>query len=384
MSDNQISSNSVLLRDYAQKIKSTDIISPSNLQPILFGLFGEVGSIMAAAKKKRREESAHPDSEYQQTLEEEFGDVLWYLATLCRRLNFDIAEIFSEAASQNKYTENIAASDHPSGPISRILSTGTLPYQDQNASLLELGKTASTLFDGDSSNEHTRNLLCTFSHNYLQALQENDVVFSTVVASNIAKVHGRFVKSNLSDLPKFDESFPEDEQIPQNFTIRIMQRKSGKSYLQWGKVFIGDPLTDNSLDPDGYRFHDVFHLANAAILHWSPVFRGLIKQKRKSDPSVDEIQDGGRASVIEEGLSAWIFSRAKQLNYFEGHSSISFDILKTVQQFVRGYEVEKCPLKLWENAILEGYKVFRQVLNNNGGIIIGDRKSRTIKYKSIK
>ena len=67
------------------------------------------------------------------------------------------------------------------------------------------------------------------------------------------------------------------------------------------------------------RFHDVFHLANAAILHWSPVFRALIRQKRKSDPKIDEVEDGGRATVVEEGLTAWIFSYAKGLNFFEGH-----------------------------------------------------------------
>ena len=73
------------------------------------------------------------------------------------------------------------------------------------------------------------------------------------------------------------------------------------------------------------------------------------------------LRDGGRASVIEEGLTAWIFSRAKQLNFFEGQKGVSVDLLKTVQQFVQGYEVEKCPLKLWETAILRGYAVFRQV-----------------------
>jgi hypothetical protein len=63
-------------------------------------------------------------------------------------------------------------------------------------------------------------------------------------------------------------------------------------------VFIGDPLTDNILDRDGYRFHDVFHFAHASILHWSPTFRALIKHKRKSDPVVDEAQDSGRAIVV--------------------------------------------------------------------------------------
>ena len=109
----------------------------------------------------------------------------------------------------------------------------------------------------------------------------------------------------------------------------------------------------------------------------------MIKHKRKSDRKVDEAQDGGRAIVIEEGLAAWIFSCAKQLNFFEGKTSVSFDLLKTVQQFVQGYEVEECPLKLWEQAILEGYEVFRQVRDNDGGIVIGNREARTIEYKSI-
>ena len=151
----------------------------------------------------------------------------------------------------------------------------------------------------------------------------------------------------------------------------------------WNGVFIGAPLTDNIKDPDGYRFHDVFHFAHAAILHWSPTTRALIKQKRKSNPKIDETQDGGRAIVVEEGLTAWIFSYAKNLDYFREQNSLSFDLLKTIQQFVIGYEVESCPLKLWEDAILQGYSVFREVRNNNGGIIIGDRSQRTIKYRPL-
>ena len=148
-------------------------------------------------------------------------------------------------------------------------------------------------------------------------------------------------------------------------------------------VFIGDPLTDNILDPDDYRFHDVFHFAHAAILHWSPTFRALIKHKRKSNPKVDEAQDGGRAVVVEEGLTAWIFARAKELNYFDGQKRLSFELLKTVQQFVTGYEVAACPLSLWEIAILRGYDVFRQVRAHQGGTIVCDRTRRTIDYQQL-
>ena len=42
-------------------------------------------------------------------------------------------------------------------------------------------------------------------------------------------------------------------------------------------------------------FHDVFHLAYAAVLGWSPTTRALLKIKRKSRPEIDENEDGARA-----------------------------------------------------------------------------------------
>jgi hypothetical protein len=73
-----------------------------------------------------------------------------------------------------------------------------------------------------------------------------------------------------------------------------------------------------------------------------------------------------------------------RVNFFEGHNSVSFDLLKAIQNFVRGYEVEQCPLNLWENAILQGYDVFRQVRQNDGGIVIGNRDERTIRYQHLR
>ena len=95
--------------------------------------------------------------------------------------------------------------------------------------------------------------------------------------------------------------------------------------------------------------------------------RALIKHKRKSKPDYDEAQDSGRAIVVEEGLTAWIFTRAKELNFFEGQDRVSLGMLKTIGEFVVGYEVSQCPLKLWERATLEGYEVFRQIRAAEGG-----------------
>jgi hypothetical protein len=80
-------------------------------------------------------------------------------------------------------------------------------------------------------------------------------------------------------------------------------------------VQVGDTLTDASFVADGYRFYDVFHLAHAAVLGWSPVSRSLLGRKRRSDPQIDEAEDGGRAIVIEEGIAALVFAYAASHNY---------------------------------------------------------------------
>ena len=371
--------HSILLCDYKQRTKPTDRLSKDDLSTILLGLFGEVGSVMATAKKHRREKEAYVG--YSNALVEELGDTLWYLNALCGRLDYDIEEVFSNVISGENYGKILAASDLPYGPLSHIATAGKNPPIEEL--LLKLGEAVASLFTVKMGDKKTPDLLHVFANLYLRVVQAAEVTFAEIVHSNIKKVCGRFLEFDLANLPDFDSDFPEEERLPERFEIEITQRKKGKSYMRWKGVFVGDPLTDNIMGPDSYRFHDVFHLSYAAILHWSPIFRGLIKQKRKSHPEIDEGEDGGRARVVEEGLSAWIFSRAKNQDFFEGQDSLSFDLLKVVQEFVRGYEVEKCPLSLWEHAILEGYKVFREVRKNGEGIVIGDRRTRTIKYKPI-
>jgi len=85
-----------------------------------------------------------------------------------------------------------------------------------------------------------------------------------------AEGQGCIHRAGPEDLVDFDAELELKSSYPGRFRIRINQRGSGRSYLQWNGVFIGDPLTDNIADPDGYRFHDVFHFAYSAILHWSP------------------------------------------------------------------------------------------------------------------
>jgi len=366
---------SLLLADYADEIAQTDVLGSGDIAPILQGLFGEVGGIMSAAKKSVRERAAYPG--YQKAAEEEFGDTLWYLAALCRRLQIPLDELFAEATSAEHFRRVGSASDLVNGAFAHVVVP--IATCSMDTALFRLGRAAAALLESSPD----RSAVVSFARSYVDALHAAQLIFADVARGNLRKARGAFIDPVPGDLIDFDEQFGLEEQLPRNFKIRINQRGSGRSYLQWNGVFIGDPLTDNISDHDCYRFHDVFHLAFAAILHWSPVFRSLIKQKRKSNTSYDEEQDGGRAIVVEEGLTAWIFSRAKELDFFEGHKRVSLDILKTIGEFVSGYEVEKCPLKLWERAILDGYSVFRQIRDAKGGWIVGDRATRKICFQPL-
>lgn len=364
---------------YSASVAETDVLPKNDDAPLLMGLYGEVGGIMATTKKLRREQRAFPG--YTAAAKEEFGDTLWYLAAYCRRRAISLESVFDVATRHVPSMSMGAGSDVPDGALVHVATPEHMSAIDQ--ALFRLGRAASSLLEASEDPVVTRSRLEAFAVDYLAALHAVGFGFDEIARSNIEKSRGAFLEPDLALLPRFDNECEEEERIPTAFRIRINQRRSGRSYLQWNGVFIGDPLTDNSNDPDGYRFHDVFHLAHAAILHWSPVFRALIKQKRKSRARDDEVEDGGRAIVVEEGLTAWIFSRAKALDYFNGHDRISLDILKTIQEFTGGYEVSCCPLKLWERALLQGYAVFRQLRDSGGGWIAGDRESRSIRFEPL-
>jgi hypothetical protein len=301
---------------------------------------------------------------------------------IARRIEMEFADLFSLVLNEQPATKMVAATDLKAGPVAQVVAADV--NEQLEPTLVNLGGAAAKVLTQLDDREQLKTQLREFCRNYVDTLRTVSVPFAKILHRNIRKVRGRFIDPERSNLPTFDEKSPQDEQLPWEFEIVVQSRATGLCQLSWNGVFIGDPLSDNIEDRDDYRFHDVFHLAHAAILHWSPTFRSLTKRKRKSDRRKDEEEDGGRAIVVEEGLTAWIFSRAKHIDLFENKKRISFDLLKTIEQFVKGYEVDAVPLRMWEIAILEGYKVFRQVKDHKGGRIIGNRRQRTLIYEPIR
>jgi len=149
--------------------------------------------------------------------------------------------------------------------------------------------------------------------------------------------------------------------------------------VRWGERWCGDRLTDASHVDDGYRFHDVFHLAYAAVLGWSPVSRKLLGRKRRSNPQIDLAEDGGRAIVIEEGIAAMVFAYATSHDYLRGVTRLDFPLLDVITSLTAPVEVGTRTAADWELAILAGFSAWRQLRESNGGTVILDADQRTLR-----
>lgn len=207
---------------------------------------------------------------------------------------------------------------------------------------------------------------------------------SQVAAKNLHKTQERWpVESGGHDGHSFlDEEFPGPEQLPRELDIRIAEVDSGKVARMWilpNEEPLGDHLSDNAYEDDGYRFHDIMHLAHYAVLGWSPVIRGLLKRKRKSNPTTDEIEDGARASILEELIVAYVYTNASERRFYEDIKHLDTEMLSTIKRLVSHLEVRRRKTKDWERAILQGYAVFRHLLDKRQATIHIDMNKRELR-----
>jgi len=390
----------LLLSDYEREARATNRIKPENARDLLrFGLFGEVGSVLSMVKKSYRELVAADHN----AITEELGDALWYLANVAVAYGLTLQQVGEQAMNVlNAQAQSPAplAGDlsfdqfdalmtllHAKWPEARkpeilralAAEAGQLMAHDGNAA-------GPQLFSGEVL-QHLSGLLADM---VVVASLFNQRI-TTVALRNIDKIRSRWPGDDPTYLGLFDEGHHELEQFPRvikmNFIERVPDKGRPHVIQRMNDVNIGDRLTDNRTEEDGYRFHDVFHLAYLTHLGWSPVIRALLKLKRKSDPEIDENQDGARAIIIEEGIATWIFNHAHRRNYFVGvdKGRLDYNLLKQVVDMVDGYEVEDCPLWQWEIAILDGFRVFRELRDSNSrcGVVTANLLTRTLTFDEM-
>lgn len=353
--------------EFVESARATDTLVDRRQHTHLLavGLLGEAGSILAEVKKEVREGSAY--SARTDKMEEEFGDFLWYYARLLQLLAPDAV-----------------------GTVDNFLDRPDQEAQKGFGNYLELGAAAGGLLkvinrqdDGPTTSD-VNEALWRLLESLARSAASAGVDLEAAASGNTGKRLSRWPSEREYE-PFFDEGLPEEEQLPRHLELDFLERDRAGTpevLLRCNGINLGDRLTDNAWGGDDYRYHDVFHFGHAVYLGWSPVVRALLNCKRKSYPSVDENEDGARARILEEAVSAVVFVRAKRMNYFESIEHLDYDLLKTIHAIVEGYEVEMIPLWQWEEGILKSYAVFRQLRDNRGGRVSVDLEARALNYQT--
>jgi len=381
----------VTLNEYQLVARRTDQNAQSGLKGLgfpLLGLFGEVGTLLSALKKKRRDRESFVG--YHEAIVEEFGDTMCNIASRASlSLSVLAQRVFRDLQDWDEVGHDAFGTF---GDIQSARDTHGSPNSPEfEAAIIALAGKVGLLLNDFHQNRIANNRDVLSAHlldifrALINAADVADIDLAEAAAFNITKIHSRWPERQKYT-PLFDEEFDALEQLPRVIKMNIIEQKVGtRTFViqQCNAINIGSSLTDNRLVDDDYRFHDAFHLAYAAILGWSPVIRALLKLKRKSKPRIDEAEDGARAILIEEGISTLIFNRAHRLNYFESIKSLDYSLLKLIPEFVWGYEVEKCPLWQWEKAILDGFAVFRKLRKHRRGTVLADLNKRSITFKEL-
>jgi len=384
----------VTLNEYQEFTRQTDKNQKKDYEGLmlpLLGIYGEVGSLLSELKKKQRDAGSYVG--YADSVVEELGDVMWYFTNIAGRAGLSV-EVLAKRISRELHdwdeveTHEIVTFDDMQlhrkheGPTSgEKFEKGAIALAAKVGRLLDHISTGNIKANRDVLSADLVEILRAI----VQAADDADVSLQDAVQRNMEKVKSRWpVKPEYP--PLFDDSFVSDEQLPRRIEMLIEEKWiDGKAFViqKCNGIKIGDRLTDNKTEQDDYRFHDVFHLAYAALLGWSPVTRALFKVKRKSNPKIDENEDGARAILIEEGVATWIFNHAVRLDYFAEIKALDYTLLKAVKELVKGYEVASCPMWLWEKAILDGFEIFRFLRRHRGGLVVADLSERKISVASI-
>ncbi|MGE0171849.1 MAG: hypothetical protein AB7T49_03655 [Oligoflexales bacterium] len=162
----------------------------------------------------------------------------------------------------------------------------------------------------------------------------------------------------------------EQENLPLSLDVEFRsENRFVRVYVQGAPV--GDILSDNSHEEDFFRYHDVFHFANAMVLGWSPCTRKLLGRKRRSSAYIDEIEDGGRASIVEEAVVSIMHKYVRGKIKLQG-------AIEVIKILVEGYEPERFCDKDWKQVIDLASKIYPVLIKNKGGRVVGDRLSRTL------
>lgn len=214
---------------------------------------------------------------------------------------------------------------------------------------------------------------------YIAAIaNKNEIGLNEIAEKNIRKTQEFF---GPAEAPDFDGAYLPNEQFPDFMRVEFRVGDDGRLQMFFNGEKLGDSLSDNSHIEDNYKFHDAFHLAFLAHLHWSPNMRRLLRRKRKSSPLVDENEDGARACAVEEGAAAIAFSYASQANFFQSVDMVPLKLVTLLIKMTENFEVSRCRSSSWRHAISDGARAFNFLSDNKGGIVEINVRASTMEWR---
>lgn len=428
----------MLVSAYDRFVQDTDqsasFSQDERLDIATYGLASEVGSVVAAIKKRLLTVGSVTWNRANAEIIEELGDVIWYCFSLAQVANVgkpvnifahDIANLKREIGAEDARAERIRGVLDPSKREAFLEAAGVFPkttrvmeFEDYQRIAFLTARTDDRILAEvclavlwQLSAQLFRRKLPKIELELNKALIDrpvNDILgeiawhvsalasifglqLSDIAQANIDKLSDRWDRTIRT--AQHDLEFPATQQLPRQFEVAFVTIAPGRSRMYFEGKPLGNDLTDNAYEDDGYRFHDVMHLANAAKLGWSPVLRKLMDRKRRDDKQVDEVEDGARAQIVEEAVIKAIHSEGKRLavlraddagsgpvRLFPSGTDISFQFLKLIRSFVTDLEAEKNRYWEWEAAILDGYAIFHDLRRHGQGTVVIDLDAKSISF----
>lgn len=399
-----------------------------------YGLVSEIGSLVAAVKKKLLSEGGEANwDQPNDEVKEELGDALWYCYASAQAANAgpfdllasDIANLRDEIGNNDERARKIALVLDPGARQAFLALAKSFPpdpdyaFDDYQHLAFKTARTDGRVLlevciavvwqlgaellrptlppieielNKNIADRPTNVVLGEIAWHLSAMASLYNLSLDDIVASNRQKVNYRSERGTPTPLHDVDRE--KREQFPRNFDVSFVRIGPGQSRMYVNGHAVGNDLTDNAYKDDGYRFHDVLHLALVAHLGWSPVLRNFMKRKRKSkDDQVDEVEDGGRAQVVEELVIKAIHSEGdkqakaegrcivgKPTRLFPNRKLITFRMLKTLHMYVEDLEVAKNTYWEWEDAIFDGCEMFFLLSEEKQGTIHVDLDKRQLTF----
>jgi len=427
----------MLINDYSDFVRLSDEtrgMLPSDRERIAhYGIASEVGSLVAAVKKKELLEPKKTWDSPNEEIVEELGDIIWYTMMLAGVndktamdvIRNDLTSLSDEIYRDEKFKKSLDQENYNRfvvGARDFLSSDVPLSFNDYQKVSILTSRTSGRELLHVCLTRLTLYATVMMSHGFPQVekYMQTDIVKLDLLrclgmvmwhVAAVANVLGldldQVVDENrrkLNELANYDSApptplhdggsiVPIDQRFPRQFEVSFVSIEEQKLQMFYLGTPLGDELTDNSREEDGYRFHDCMHLANAAKLGWSPVLRHLMKRKRKYDPQVDSSEDGARARIVEETVVKAVHTEGERasgissigksylpIELFTSKSQISFSFLKQIRRFVKNLEVEKNRYWEWQEAIVEGHKIYAALCKEGQGTVQVDLEERSITF----